>query len=860
MNANNRGKLEYLNSVEDFRPAAVDVDHSKKSHLVTFPYPYMNGKLHLGHLFTLSKADFVSYFKKQQGYNALFPFGFHCTGMPISASAYKLKEELAGRPVDVSIVGMLRGLGFSDVEPFTDPVHWVRTFPGYAIDSLKKFHANIDWRRTFITTDINPYYDSFVRYQFNKLKSLNLLNFGKRYSIYCPIDNQPCLDHDRRKGEGIKPECVILRKIEVENKLTLLIRCKDLRPVEKIVFFRGRKVVHFRVGEAEYLIEDDLFQNLKFQVDGVKVIKELCISDLRTKNLKVELIEKDVPGKVVAAKPQSPESVAECEEYKRIVDIKNEQLVLVATDNFVKIFVPEDTVISRSGAKCVVSLLDQWYIDYSIPEWKDKARKCVERMVLTDDTRAKINEHLEGLNKWGFSRSFGLGTRVPWDPQYLIDSLSDSTIYNAFYTVKHLLFSDIEGNEELFPKSELGDDVWKFIFGDIDTLPSSLAVYEDILKSCRESFEYFYPVDVRVSGKDLIGNHLLFFIFNHVALFDEKYWPRSIFSNGHLMLNSAKMSKSDNNFLTVEDCLSKYGASATRMCLAECGDTNEDANFLETVANSFVLKLYTLTKTVESLESAHECDEKLLCGMVDKMALASEDRRMLFVNEMFLQSVSRNAREALKSHEKMVFRDVVKYGFHECINLMELYRSLGGCNSTLVNLGYRTILSLMYPIVPSLANYLLKLKFQGDLSIPKSHREEQDKIKAIEHVRSICSRINSMKRDSTFVEIGVTNEYPEWKRECMRIVDGCDQKPQITESVDCVFKRYGIRKDKGMIFCMDYFEYKEKYVVSFDELDVLSMFADFIEESCDLGVCVVEGEQGEPLSPTFRFSKSSRTL
>lgn len=43
------------------------------------------------------------------------------------------------------------------------------------------------------------------------------------------------------------------------------------------------------------------------------------------------------------------------------------------------------------------------------------------------------------LNQWACSRSFGLGTRLPWDPQYLVESLSDSTIYMAFYTVAHLL-------------------------------------------------------------------------------------------------------------------------------------------------------------------------------------------------------------------------------------------------------------------------------------------------------------------------------------------------------------------------------------------------------------------------------------
>jgi leucyl-tRNA synthetase len=43
------------------------------------------------------------------------------------------------------------------------------------------------------------------------------------------------------------------------------------------------------------------------------------------------------------------------------------------------------------------------------------------------------------LQQWACSRSFGLGTRLPWDEQYLIESLSDSTIYMAYYTIAHYL-------------------------------------------------------------------------------------------------------------------------------------------------------------------------------------------------------------------------------------------------------------------------------------------------------------------------------------------------------------------------------------------------------------------------------------
>lgn len=73
----------------------------------------------------------------------------------------------------------------------------------------------IDWRRTFITTDINPYYDSFVRWQFNHLKARNKIAYGKRYTIYSPKDGQPCMDHDRSTGEGVGPQEYTLIKMKV---------------------------------------------------------------------------------------------------------------------------------------------------------------------------------------------------------------------------------------------------------------------------------------------------------------------------------------------------------------------------------------------------------------------------------------------------------------------------------------------------------------------------------------------------------------------------------------------------------------------------------------------------------------------
>ncbi|MCO5598839.1 hypothetical protein L7F22_052938 [Adiantum nelumboides] len=78
--------------LEDLTPEEIREKYPKW--LGTFPYPYMNGSLHLGHAFSMSKVDFMNGFQRMLGKRALFPLGFHATGMPIRASADKLIREI----------------------------------------------------------------------------------------------------------------------------------------------------------------------------------------------------------------------------------------------------------------------------------------------------------------------------------------------------------------------------------------------------------------------------------------------------------------------------------------------------------------------------------------------------------------------------------------------------------------------------------------------------------------------------------------------------------------------------------------------------------------------------------------------
>lgn len=55
------------------------------------------------------------------------------------------------------------------------------------------------------------------------------------------------------------------------------------------------------------------------------------------------------------------------------------------------------------------------------------------------ETRNGFEGVLAWLNKWACARTYGLGSKLPWDHHFLVESLSDSTIYMAYYTIAHYL-------------------------------------------------------------------------------------------------------------------------------------------------------------------------------------------------------------------------------------------------------------------------------------------------------------------------------------------------------------------------------------------------------------------------------------
>ena len=360
-----------------------------------------------------------------------------------------------------------------------------------------------------------------------------------------------------------------------------------------------------------------------------------------------------------------------------------------------------------------MALVDQWYVKYGKEEYKNFCLNYIKSdkfNAYSPSTLKGFEQVLGWFSNWGLSRTFGLGSRIPWDKKFLIESLSDSTIYMAYYTIANYLHEDIYG---LKPKNGilpemLTEEVFDYIFLGKEFDFSKTKIPEKILKEMRNSFTYWYPVDLRCSGKDLIGNHLTMSLYNHAVVWDKNvdYMTKAYFCNGYILVDGEKMSKSKGNFLTVNDLIELYGADASRITLADCGDSLDDANFLREISNLSVNKLYSFENFVKIL-----INEVWNKNKDFKIIPEKEQKLTNFFDKIFDNNINYLIKEAKKSYEEMKYKNVLKYAFYEMINIKDQYilynlEDYSKLNPTLMIKYLKSFFIINNPIIPHFTEYM----------------------------------------------------------------------------------------------------------------------------------------------------------
>jgi leucyl-tRNA synthetase len=284
----------------------------------------------------------------------------------------------------------------------------------------------------------------------------------------------------------------------------------------------------------------------------------------------------------------------------------------------------ETPIRCRCGAECVVKILsNQWFLNYSDPEWKTKVHSWINEMkILPEEIRNEFNNVVDWLRERACARQHGLGTKLPWDKNWIIESLSDSVIYMAYYTIAKYV-----NNKEI--TSENASNVFfDYIFlnkGDVDDISSQCKITPELLEKIKKEFQYFYPVNARHSGRDLVPNHLTFFIFNHIAIFPKEYWPEEIVVNGSVLMDGKKMSKSEGNIIPLRDAIRNHGADSIRLAILISAELLQDADFNQDAVRGIKNKLESMLEECSRYKSGHivklEQEDKWIKSKMEQLVL-----------------------------------------------------------------------------------------------------------------------------------------------------------------------------------------------------------------------------------------------
>jgi leucyl-tRNA synthetase len=373
-----------------------------------------------------------------------------------------------------------------------------------------------------------------------------------------------------------------------------------------------------------------------------------------------------------------------------------------------------EEVVCRCGGDVEVAKQDTWFLRYDADDWKQLAHDAVAQLdAIPENTRGEYDHTIDWLNEWPCIRNYGLGTRLPWDDDFVIEPLSDSTIYMSYYAIAPRL--------QEIPVADLDRDFFDALFYGSDAVDDP----DERALDLREEWSYWYPVDYRFSANDLISNHLTFFLFHHADLFDPAEWPEGIVIMGMGLLEGEKMSSSKGHVVLPGAAIDAYGADTVRFFLLnsaepwgdydwrddEVGDVNAQLTRFWNRASEVIDAVRDRhAATAESDVAGDGAGAPLSPDGETPLPDASVEGDLAHVDRWLLsrlQSTVEEVTAALERSETRSASQAAFYGIEESLRWYRRRRDLDapGATATLRAV-LETRLRLLAPFVPFMTNEL----------------------------------------------------------------------------------------------------------------------------------------------------------
>ena len=357
---------------------------------------------------------------------------------------------------------------------------------------------------------------------------------------------------------------------------------------------------------------------------------------------------------------------------------------------------------TRAGKEVIVANLDgQWFLDYTDKEVKAQAKKLLDSMSFyPENLRATQQGYLDWVEKRPCARKRGIGTPLPQDPEWVIEPLSDSTIYPFYYVISGMI------NSGKLKPEDITDALLEYFYHD-----GPAPIIEGV-EQLKEEVAYWKNFDCRYTASAHMSNHLSFLIYHNALLFTPEYWPKNITIGGLLIKDGQKISKSKGNGLPLIQVRETYGADLYRLYVVVGTSYDSEFDFREEEIHQLEKKFGKWKELLFAARAAKELGYETF-DATDKWLISRFYTR---AQDYFVSMNEMKSREAYIS---------ILYEFMNEINY-HTRRTSQGKTAQVLRFFFADYVKLMTPVVPHICEELLN----GDASLAEFQTIAQNYIDA----------------------------------------------------------------------------------------------------------------------------------
>lgn len=690
--------------------------------------PYPSGELHMGHTRNYTIGDVISRYQRMLGKNVMQPMGWDAFGLPAENAA--IQRQLA-------------------------PSLWTRNNIEKMRTQLKQLGLAIDWSREIATCDVDYY--RWEQWLFIQLVKKGLAYKKKSLVNWDPVDQTVLANEQVIDGKGWRSGAPVERREIAQWFLKITDYAEDLLTSldeltgwpEQVVQMQRNWIgksqgttIHFSVENSEqpltvYTTRADTLMGVTYV--GIAIEHPLAKKASETNPTLKQFLADHKKSGVSEADIATQEKCGMDTGLQAIHPITQKKIPIWVT-NFVLMDYGSGAVMSVPAhderdhdfakkydlpMQPVITAPDNWdfqkaaYTDYGALMHSDQFNTLVGRDAITAIQQYLISQHIGEittnyrLRDWGISRQRYWGTPIP---MVHCDDCGDVPVKESDLPIRlpEDLIPTGAGSPlatcEAFYRTPC-PDCGKPAKRETDTMDTFMESSWYYARYCShdqhhqmldDRANYWTPVDQYIGGIEHAVLHLLYARFMHKVLRDlhilnsnEPF--KKLLTQGMVLKDGAKMSKSKGNVVAPEPLIKTYGADTVRLFMMFAAPPEQSLEWSDAGVEGafrFLKKLWKFATTLQ---------------VMSPQTIAFENTA--------LQSIYRDMQTILQQANQDIERQQFNTVVSACMKLLNLFQSITPDNEIdhqFLYQGCSVLLRLLSPIVPHITHHLWKTLNFGD--------------------------------------------------------------------------------------------------------------------------------------------------